>query len=115
MRNILLLLLLCSVYSGTSAQVKILKDTIQVSGNCGSCKERIEEAVYKMKGVKSASWNKNTKLLYITYNSTKNSTKDLQLAIAAVGHDANNTKASDSVYEALPSCCKYRNGKTCND
>ncbi|QLH45153.1 MAG: hypothetical protein HWD58_05815 [Bacteroidota bacterium] len=33
-------------------------DTLIVYGNCGQCKERIEEAAYSIKGVKHAEWNK---------------------------------------------------------
>ena len=38
----------------------LITQTLNVRGNCGQCKERIESAV-DVKGVKYAEWNKKRK------------------------------------------------------
>ena len=81
--------------------------TIKVFGNCGQCKDRIEDAV-KVKGVDSASWDEDTKLLSIRYNPEIVSLDKLHVLIAKVGHDTELKKANDKVYNKLPDCCKYR-------
>lgn len=92
------------------AQSAMKTDTITVFGNCGQCKERIEEAAY-VKGVKSAVWNKTTKILTLVYNSTKTDIDKISLAIAKAGHDNRNHLSSDKEYKKLPGCCAYRTGK----
>jgi periplasmic mercuric ion binding protein len=82
-------------------------ETIKVSGNCGSCKARIEKAA-KVDGVTKANWNDKTKTLTLVYNSDKISSDKVQKLIAAVGHDTPKYKADAKVYNALPGCCKYR-------
>ncbi len=80
--------------------------SFKVSGNCEMCEARIEKAALGVNGVKTADWNKETKLLKITFNGDVNR-EDVQKSIAAVGHDTGKYKAKDIVYNALPGCCKY--------
>jgi len=82
-------------------------ETIKVSGNCESCKERIEKAA-KIEGVKKADWNQKTKLLTLVYDPSKVKSIDVQKKIADVGHDTPLFRAEAKNYNALPSCCKYR-------
>lgn len=93
----------------TQAQSKSKNQTIsfQVSGDCGHCKERIEDAAY-IKGVKRAIWDKETKTLTVTFNSKKTSKDKIVNSIVNAGHDADGVKASDFTYEKLPACCHYR-------
>ena len=70
------------------------------------CETRIEKAALGVNGVKTADWNKDTKLLKITYAGDVNK-EEIQKSIAAVGHDTGKFKAKDAVYNALPGCCKY--------
>ena len=81
--------------------------TIKVSGNCESCKTRIEKAA-KVEGVTKATWDSKTAVLTIVYNPEKVTSDDIQRKVAAVGHDTPKYKATDKVYNALPGCCKYR-------
>jgi Cu(I)/Ag(I) efflux system membrane fusion protein len=84
------------------------KETFEVSGLCEMCKERIETAAKSVKGVSSASWDMNTRLLQIGFN-TKAATLDaVQKAIADAGHDNVKYRAPDDVYNKLPECCLYR-------
>ena len=100
------------LFNTLSAQSKMKTDTLTVFGNCGQCKERIEEASY-VKGVKHAEWNKKTKILTVLYNPKKTNLEKIELSIAKAGHDSNIKKASESDYKKLPSCCAYRTG-TCD-
>lgn len=80
--------------------------TLKVSGNCGECKARIEKAA-KLEGVAMAEWNTETKILTVSFDSTKTNVDVIAKAIAAVGHDNEKVKATDKAYSALPGCCQY--------
>ena len=82
--------------------------SVKVKGVNDSCKERIEKAVKAVDGVSAADWNIETKMLAVTFDDAKTDIDKIELAIAAVGHDTPNHKASDEVYNTLPDDCKYR-------
>ena len=93
------------------AQENIVKEAeFKIFGNCNSCKNRIEKSL-KIKEVKSANWNKQSKMLSVAYLSPAITVDSLQQRIAAVGHDTEKYKATDSVYAGLPSCCLYRDSE----
>ena len=96
------------------AQSNTKTDTITVHGNCGQCKERIEEAAY-IKGVKSAVWDKQTKVLTIKYVSSKTSLDKISQSIAKVGHDNTLHNSTDKDYKKIPECCAYRSGSCDHD
>lgn len=108
---VLLVLLANTFYS--KAQTKWQTDTLHVLGNCSMCKKRIEEATY-IKGIKSADWNKTTKVLTVVYTPAKTSRTAILQAVLTAGHDASGQLALDKHYKNLPGCCAYRTG-TCND
>lgn len=85
----------------------VLTTEFFVNGACGMCKDRIEEATLGVKGVKEANWNQETKMLHVSYVSSVD-VLQIHKAIAAVGHDTKKVKAEDSIYNALPACCLYR-------
>jgi periplasmic mercuric ion binding protein len=93
--------------SNSSKAVTIKTETIKVSGNCGSCKARIEKAA-KTDGVSKADWSDETKLLTVVYDSNKVTIDNIEKKIAAVGHDTPKYKADQKAYDNLPGCCKYR-------
>lgn len=97
------------------AQNKNAKATIEVDGVCGMCKERIEKASIKAKGVKSAVWNVETHELDLIYNEGKTDLGKIQQSIADSGHDTQNIKADDAVYESIDPCCKYRDQQVIDD
>lgn len=88
--------------SGTDTTI-----SFKVYGVCGECKERIEVAA-KGKGVKEANWNQETMMLSLSYNSQLTSKEKVQHRILGAGHDVEDLKAKDAVYDALPACCHYR-------
>jgi len=82
-------------------------ETFEVAGNCGMCKTRIEKAAKSVDGVASADWNKETKMIEVSFNPEKADVHKINMAIAEVGHDTKMHKAKDEVYDQLPACCKY--------
>lgn len=87
-------------------------DTIKVYGNCGMCKNRIEGALKNVHGIQSASWNVETKMLVVSYDSSKVSLDEIHQKVADVGHDTEKIKAKDEVYNNLMGCCQYERPKT---
>jgi copper chaperone CopZ len=88
------------------AQTSVKKETIKVWGNCGICKKNIEKAA-KVGGATTADWNKETKVLNVSYNSSRSNSEKIQKAIAASGYDTQDFKADDNTYNKLMSCCQY--------
>lgn len=86
---------------------KVVETEFKVAGNCGMCKTRIETAM-KIKEVKFARWDKNSKMLKVAYLPSKISIDSLMHRAAIVGHDTEKYKADDAVYAKLPKCCLYR-------
>jgi copper chaperone CopZ len=84
---------------------------IKVYGECETCKNRIQHAL-KLNGIYSASWNVDTKILAVQYDTSQITTDKIQEVLAAVGHDTEKIRASDKAYNALPACCHYSRPKT---
>lgn len=87
------------------------KIEFKVSGKCGMCKKRVEKAAMSIAGVKTANWDKTTKIIKIVISDNKITQDVISKAIAAVGHDTGFDKADDKVYDALPDCCHYERVK----
>ena len=83
------------------------KASLEVLGNCGMCKERIEKAAISVKGVKYASWDIPSGQLRLVYNGLKTNLDSVEKQIAASGHDTENHKAIVEIYDQLPACCQY--------
>ncbi|MFI5186876.1 MAG: carboxypeptidase-like regulatory domain-containing protein [Chitinophagales bacterium] len=102
------------VYTSTHAQNKFSsKDstlTFKVYGNCQMCKDRIE-AASKGKGVKSAIWSIESKILTLNYDPSLTSVEKIDQRIVDAGHDTQFKTAKDFVYDQLPECCHYREKK----
>lgn len=82
-------------------------EKFKVYGNCDMCKTRIEKAAKSVEGVSAADWNKETKMMEVTLDDSKTDVHKVEMAIAKVGHDTEEYKAKDEVYNELPGCCKY--------
>jgi copper chaperone CopZ len=95
-----------SLYSQTPDKSE-KTEKVKVSGQCGMCESRIEKAA-TIEGVVNADWSDETKILTITYNSTKTSKSEILKNVAAAGHDNEAFKADPEAYKSLPGCCKYR-------
>ena len=82
------------------------EETIKVSGNCNTCKKKIEKAAIAA-GASYASWDKNTKILALKLDDVKTSDRKIQERIAAAGYDTPDIKASEEAYKKLDDCCQY--------
>lgn len=109
MKNLILLFSLLYTMN-IVAQTTITTSTISVKGNCGECKDRIENAA-DIKGVKTSNWDKDKKVLSITYDSQKVTLAQIEEAIAKAGHSTASVKADGKAYKKLPTCCKYEQGE----
>ncbi|MGB0980703.1 MAG: heavy-metal-associated domain-containing protein [Winogradskyella sp.] len=107
MKKIILIAVLL-VTTITFAQNKNEKASIEVDGVCGMCKNRIEKAVIRTKGVKSAVWNVDTHELKLIYDARKTDVNTISKKVASVGHDTKAVKATEEAYNSLHACCKYR-------
>ena len=93
-------------FAQSEGAVKTETLEFKVYGNCGMCKSRIEKAL-KVNGVESASWNKDTKMAKVEFNSDKISVNQLHQLVAEAGHDTEIITAENEVYDKLHGCCKY--------
>lgn len=82
-------------------------ETVKVYGNCGMCKTRIEKAAKSQDGVSKAKWNQKKEELTVTYDPDVTNMEDVEKKVAEAGHDTEDVRADDKVYENLHSCCKY--------
>ena len=83
--------------------------TFGVRGNCGMCKSTIESATMSVKGVDTASWSTESKMISINVSTEINDQfiNDIHNAIAKSGYDTELSTALDEDYDKLPMCCKY--------
>ncbi|MGK4567057.1 heavy-metal-associated domain-containing protein [Flavobacterium sp. 3HN19-14] len=86
---------------------KNAKYDIEVNGSCEQCKKRIEKAAYSVSGVKSAAWGIEDHSLHLILNEEKTTVEEVKKAVAKVGHDTDEIKASNEDYNKLHSCCQY--------
>ena len=113
MKKIVIVLIAFTAFAFTAeAQSKTSKETFMVDGICKMCKDRIEKAALKTKGVKFASYNIEKKELYCIFNNKKTSLTEIKQAMADAGHDTEEFKATDEAYASIDDCCKYRTMET---
>ncbi|MEO7905568.1 MAG: heavy-metal-associated domain-containing protein [Saprospiraceae bacterium] len=105
--SLILTILVMSVLHLSATDSNVKTDTFKVYGNCGMCKRTIEKAATSVEGVKSASWDVETDIITVSYNSTVVALDDIKKAIAASGYDSDSHRAPDAVYNKLHGCCQY--------
>jgi len=107
---ILLILLIAISQKGHGQEVNPFLDTLRynVSGICGSCKDRIETIAILSVGVMKATYNIDQQELTIVSHIPTYEEKTLHKNIAKSGHDTEIKKAPLGAYNQLPGCCKYR-------
>lgn len=104
-KNLILVSLL--IFSMLTVFADNKTEEFKVYGNCGMCQKRIEKAAKSVEGVTTAKWDKETKMLEISFDETKTDADKVQIAVANAGHDTVNHQAKDETYEELPGCCHY--------
>lgn len=100
----LVLVFSISVGSCQSGEKKTVK--FKVYGNCEMCKKTIQNSL-DVKGVKSANWNVDSKMIEIVYQADKVSEDQLHDYIASSGYDTEKKRGNDKAYSSLPECCQY--------
>lgn len=89
-------------YHGTKTE------NFKVYGNCGMCEKTIEGSLKDIEGIEASDWDKDTKVMKVTYHPEKISLDQIKQKIAAVGYDTDDFKASDKSYTGLAGCCQYK-------
>ena len=97
------------------SQNKNANASIEVDGVCVMCKERIEKAAIRTKGVKSAVWNVDTHVLKLIYDARKTNVTTISKKLASVGHDTKEIKATEAQYQSVHPCCRYRDEEVKKD
>ena len=78
------------------------------SGNCYTCKLRIEDAVNTIVGVEFVNWVNSDAITEVIYDVSKTDAFQIMHTIANVGHDTVWYPARDSAYNLLiGTCCEY--------
>ena len=108
LKNITIIFAMLFTFTSCEAKIKNAKtETHKVWGNCGICQETIEKAV-KQNNTAKGKWNQKTKMITITYDSTKTNSDAILKRIAQVGYDNEKYTAPNEVYNARPKCCQYK-------
>ena len=84
-------------------------ESFKVYGNCSMCKKTIEKSLAK-EGIKG-DWDKKTKMIKVTYDSTKHTKQQVQEVVCKAGYDNDGCRADDAAYNNLHECCKYERKK----
>lgn len=103
--SLLALIMFLGIISLSAEETKIEK--FKVYGNCGMCEKRIETAAKSIEGVITADWDKETKMIEVSFDPSKTDLKKIQKTIAEVGHDTDLYAAKEEIYNKLPGCCHY--------
>ena len=107
MKTRMLIVLFILGISPTALFAENTTEKFKVAGNCGMCETRIEKAAKSLEGVSAADWDKETKMIKVTFDADKTDLHAIHKAIAKVGHDTEKCSAANEVYDKLPGCCKY--------
>ena len=75
---------------------------------CESCGNRIQNAVYAGKGIRTVKVRAEENIIEVSYNPKKTTADDIRRAITAVGFSADDQKPSATAYSNLDACCKRR-------
>lgn len=105
-KNILIFAMTFILMSSCNAIDNSKTSSHKVYGNCGMCKKTIEKAVAISKTAKG-EWNKDSKILTLTYDSSKTNSEEVLKRVGLAGYDSELFYAPDDTYAKLPACCQY--------
>ncbi len=105
MKNVIVLVF--ALFTLTAfGQKKVEEVIIHTTAECGSCKKRIEGKLNYTKGIKFAELDIPSKNVTVKFQTKKISLAEIKNLIAELGYDADDVKANQVSYDALPQCCK---------
>src|SRR5690349_14439765 len=90
--KIFLVAALCTTFVAAHSQ-KTKTEVFKVSGECGTCKKKIENSAREA-GATYAAWDQHTKILRLTYNAGTD-VSVIQQKIANAGYDTPLFRAPD--------------------
>ena len=93
---------------GAFAQGENKEAKFATSAQCEMCKDRIEKAMLKTKGILKAEVNESSKELTVAYDPKLIDEDKIKKAVSKVGYDAGDVKANPGAYKKLPKCCKKK-------
>jgi len=93
-------------YEAQKPKENIKEIQIVTSAQCGMCKERLENAMSMLKGIKSSNLNIENKIFTVQYNADEVTSDFIRQTVANTGYDADGLEASKEAYKNLPKCCK---------
>lgn len=105
-KNILIVAMTFFLISSCNAIDNSKTTTHKVYGNCGMCKKTIEKAV-AVKKIAKGEWNKETKILMLTFDSTKTNSEEILKRVGLAGYDNDLFYAPEDTYNKLHTCCQY--------
>ena len=89
-----------------SAVAQTQEIEIKTSAQCMECKENIENALIKMKGVKFAELDLESSVVKVAYNSGKTTPEEIRKEITMTGYNADDLMADPVACERLSPCCR---------
>jgi copper chaperone CopZ len=92
--------------ANAQSRSSVKKETIKVYGNCEMCQSKIEKAA-KTAGATTAKWDVDSKMLAVSYNTSKSSADKIEKAVAAAGYDTEHEVSTEDAFNTLPGCCQY--------
>ena len=99
--------MLSSCGNAQESEESLAKTEFKVYGNCGMCEKTIEGSLNGQDGIGNADWDKETKMITVTYDSEKMNEDKIKSKIAGAGYDTDSHRADESIYSQLPGCCQY--------
>ena len=93
---------------------KNITTKFKVEGQCGECKENIEQAL-DIPGISYAEWNVESKMLTVRYNDKKIALDDIHEIISNVGYATSERKANLDAQKKLSACCQPKTKSCCAD
>jgi periplasmic mercuric ion binding protein len=93
-------------YEAQKPKENIKEIQIVTSAQCGMCKERLENAMSMLKGIKSSNLNIENKIFTVQYNADEVTSDFIRQSVVNTGYDADGLEANRDAYKNLPKCCK---------
>ena len=107
MKKLILVLMLGFAVGANAQQKKPITVTINTpTVQCDMCKNKIEDYLKYEEGVTKVVVNPKQKKTIVTYLTDRTNLENIKTAIANVGYDAEEIKATKDAYDKLPACCK---------
>ncbi len=109
--RIVLAILIASITSTAFAQSSkevLIKTKIYCDHcrKCESCGGRLEDVLYKQKGIRKVYVDDKKMNIVVGYNPSKITTDEIKTLISRNGYDADDMKATPESYAELDDCCK---------